>query len=219
MPLPSERLITDGVLEARRAHSAGCSESSRAYVRVHESRWREAYICDEYTCIQMSIYVIACGCVWMCIYINTYSWLGALIHCTSMCMRPYVATHTDAHKPRHACTSWLKHEGKNTADTPSHSQPRYGLKPGDDDWTLQMTLPAHGPTICTHPGVFLPAQQWPGAALDPLSVSLLLCSGSSGGKLERSEWRSGRGASAERRGHVSRLSLTQPTLNVIWSRC
>lgn len=35
------------------------------HVRVHNSRYREAYVCDLYACIQMSIYVIASVYVWL----------------------------------------------------------------------------------------------------------------------------------------------------------
>lgn len=32
---------------------------------AHKTRYREAYVCDVYTCIQMTIYVIACVYVWV----------------------------------------------------------------------------------------------------------------------------------------------------------
>lgn len=65
MPLSSKCLITDRMLEALRAHSDSCSDSLYAHVRVYNSRYREAYVCDLYACIQMSIYVIASVYVWV----------------------------------------------------------------------------------------------------------------------------------------------------------
>lgn len=48
------------------------------HVRVHNSRYREAYVCDLYACIQMSIYVIASVYVWVHVtvrvFINIYTY-------------------------------------------------------------------------------------------------------------------------------------------------
>lgn len=87
-----------------------------------------------------------------------------------MFMRPYGATHTGAHTPRPVCTAQPKHEHQeHDAFTSMHTG-----QAGREQ--LHLAKDTHTPNPTT--------QQWSGAAADPLSVTFLLCSESTGGKLE-----------------------------------
>lgn len=85
-PLPSKRVITDGVIETQGTHFV------RVSVHRHQSiqEQRETFVCAVYACMQLSVYcMIACVCVCVCMYVDVCKHTDIFMPCmdasTYMC--------------------------------------------------------------------------------------------------------------------------------------
>lgn len=172
-PLPSKCVITDGLTETRGTHSV------REFVctRLSTQEQTEAFVCAVYACMQMSVYcMIACLCVcatvWMCINTQTYS-------CHAR-VQADIFVHGTIWGHPHRCPH------PQTCAQPKHERQEHGtftLMHTGSGWE-RASAPCQGPSTPRPPPPNPNTQRWSGAAADPLRVTFLLCSGSSGGKLE-----------------------------------